>query len=186
MAEVKNIVAPIGLFLLTAGAFGAMATFLPVAVQSPRDASAAMLVASVALILGRLMAGKIGERSGPARLLLSAVLSCAAGAAILALSLGGSVALLLSGATFLGAGSGVAQNDSFVAVVSRLGPSHRGTASTIWCITYDSGLGIGAIAMGWIIDALGYPMSFACLAVVAVVFATCLTWWRPARSGHGS
>ncbi|MEN5073508.1 MFS transporter [Isoptericola cucumis] len=177
MVDVRAIAAPLVVFVLSAASFGAVTTFLPVAVPGPGDAALALLVASVALVAGRLGSGAVGDRLGPGRLLPAGVLLCAAGLAVLAGSLDGGVALQ-AGAALLGLGFGTAQNDSFVTVVRRLGPARSGTASTIWNIAYDGGLGLGAVALGGVVAGLGYAGAFVALAgaiAVGLVVATLLT-----------
>lgn len=170
------IAAPVGLFLMTAGSFGAATTFLPVAAADTGVTSLALLAASVALVLARLAAGAVGDRYGAGRVLLVAVLACAAGLALIALSLTTGTGLLLLGATLLGAGFGAAQNDSFVLTVQRLGEGRSGTASTIWNVAYDGGLGLGAFALGGVAGHAGYTGAFlAMAAVVAVVAVGALT-----------
>src|SRR5690606_13522490 len=113
--------------------------------------SLALLAGACALVLGRLGAGFLGDRYGNGRLLLASVLCCAAGLVLVAVALRGMGTLLVGGAALLGAGFGACQNDSFVATIQRLGDGRGGTASTIWNIAYDGGLGLGAVALGGII-----------------------------------
>lgn len=169
------IAAPVVLFLLTAGCFGAVTTFLPVTVHDAGVSSLALLAASIALVLARLAAGAIGDRYGAGRVLLIAVLVSGGGLALIAVSLTASTGLLL-GAALLGAGFGAAQNDSFVLTVQRLGEGRTGTASTIWNVAYDGGLGLGAIALGWVAGVTGYAGAF--LAMAAVVAAAVLALAR--------
>ncbi|WP_280265701.1 MFS transporter [Nocardia wallacei] len=172
-ADMRTIAVPIALFLMTAGAFGAATTFLPVAFPEAGAASWALLAASVALVAARLGAGFVGDRLGAGRLLPGSVSSCAAGLALIG---GASVASthgpLIVGAILLGAGFGACQNDSFVLTIRRLG---SGTASTIWNIAYDGGLGLGAVALGGFIGAAGYGGAFlgtaAGIAVASVTLA---------------
>ncbi|MBL0887428.1 MFS transporter [Myceligenerans indicum] len=172
LSAARHIVRPVGIFLLTAAAFGATTTFLPVAGPGTAQVALALLAASVALVAARLAAGAAGDRIGTGRLLLPAGLTCAAGAAVIAVSLHGGPWLLL-GAFLLGAGFGATQNDSFVSVMHTLGPGHHGAASTIWNIAYDGGLGAGAFTIGLIIARTGYTGAFWTLAaaIAAVVLA---------------
>ncbi|GAB4085094.1 MFS transporter [Myceligenerans cantabricum] len=188
LAGTRRIVRPIGTFLLSAAAFGAATTFLPVSGPGAADVALALLTASVALVAARLGAGAVGDRIGHGRLLLPAGLTCAAGVAVVAASLEGGPGFLL-GALLLGAGFGATQNDSFVTVMRALGPGHHGAASTIWNIAYDGGLGAGAFALGLVIAATGYAGAFLAMAGAIVVVVIALTWFRPPDtsrpSGHG-
>ncbi|RDI53350.1 MFS transporter [Nocardia mexicana] len=182
MTDMRSIAVPIALFLMTAGSFGAATTFLPVALPEDGAASWALLAASVALVAARLGAGVIGDRFGAGRLLAGSVLCCAAGLALIAAALAGTHGLLIVGATLLGAGFGACQNDSFVLTIQLLGTGRSGTASTIWNIAYDGGLGLGAVALGWVIGAAGYAGAFLCAAAGIGVLAAFLAR-IPARLG---
>jgi MFS family permease len=175
-AGMGAIAAPVLLFLMTAGSFGAATTFLPVAVPDADVSSLALLAASTALVLARLAAGAIGDRHGAGKVLLTAVLVSAGGLALIAVSRTTDTGLLLLGAALLGAGFGAAQNDSFVLTVQRLGEGRSGTASTIWNVAYDGGLGLGAIALGWVAGHTGYAGAF--LAMAAIVAAGVLALAR--------
>ncbi|WP_163542162.1 MFS transporter [Occultella kanbiaonis] len=173
-ARLRSIARPVGLFLLTAGAFGAVTTFLPVAGPSAGTTAVALFGASAALIAARLWVGAIGDRRGTGRVLAPAAGLVALGAVALAAALAlesplGSMLLVL-GATLLGGGFGAAQNDSFVSTVQRLGTGRGGTGATVWNIAYDGGLGLGAMSVGLLVGQLGYAKAFL---AVGVVIALC-------------
>ncbi|MGW1742771.1 MFS transporter [Nocardia sp. NPDC001965] len=186
-ADAGRIAAPIALFALTAGSFGAVTTFLPVALPDAAAASWALLAASIALVVARLGAGMTGDRFGAGRLLTVSVLSAAGGLALTAVALATvHHALLLAGTTLLGAGFGACQNDSFVLTVRRLGAARSGTASTLWNIAYDGGLGLGAVALGWFVGSAGYSGAFLGMGVAtAVVSATVAMIGRRRRRNSG-
>ncbi|WP_153393976.1 MFS transporter [Ornithinicoccus halotolerans] len=165
LADVRRIATPVGIFVLTAVSFGAATTFLPISGPSARQVSLALLVASGALVLGRLGAGILGDRIAPGRLLVPSALLAAAGLGLTSEAVRASPSLLLLGAALLGAAFGAGQNDSFVATVQRLGPTRTGTASTVWNMAYDGGLGLGAVALGWVIGTTGYAGAFLTLAL---------------------
>lgn len=170
LAGMGRVLPPLILFLITAAGFGALTTFLPLAGPDAGQAAAALLVASIALVAGRLGAGFLG-RTGAGRLVVLATLLGGAGLGLLGLSLQGPLPLLLLGAALVGAGFGAAQNDSFVVTVERFGPGKSGAASTVWNVAYDGGFGVGAVALGGVIGAAGYGGAFAVMAVAAVIVA---------------
>ncbi|WP_024799663.1 MFS transporter [Nocardia sp. BMG51109] len=187
-ADVRSIAVPIVLFVLTAGSFGAATTFLPVALPDAGTASWALLAASVALVAARLGAGAVGDRRGAGRLLPAAMLCCAAGLVLTAVSLTGIPYLVVVGAALLGAGFGACQNDSFVLTIQRLGAGRSGTASTIWNIAYDGGLGLGAVVVGWFVGSAGYAGAFLGAGIgVAVVSLLLFRHWgsRPEARRNG-
>lgn len=170
LAGMGRVLPPLILFLITAAGFGALTTFLPLAGPDAGQAAAALLVASIALVAGRLGAGFLG-RTGAGRLVVLATLLGGAGLGLLGLSLQGPLPLLLLGSALVGAGFGAAQNDSFVVTVERFGPGKSGAASTVWNVAYDGGFGVGAVALGGVIGAAGYGGAFAAMAVAAVIVA---------------
>lgn len=160
---------PLVLFFLTAASFGAFTTFLPVSGPSAAQVSLALLVASVALVAGRLGAGRIGARVASGRLLVPSVLVVAGGLAVISVALRAPSPLLMAGAGMVGLGFGVCQNDSFVATVERLGPTRTGTASTVWNIAYDGSLGLGAVTLGWVVGLTGHAGAFLASAITVAV-----------------
>lgn len=173
LAGMGRVLPPLILFLITAAAFGALTTFLPLAGPDAAQAAAALLVASIALIMGRLGAGFLG-RAGAGRLVVLSALLGGIGLGLLAFSLEGPLPLLLIGAALVGVGFGAAQNDSFVVTVERFGPGKSGAASTVWNVAYDGGFGVGAVALGAVIGAAGYSGAFAAMAVAAVIIAAAM------------
>lgn len=170
LAGMGRVLPPLILFLITAAGFGALTTFLPLAGPDAGQAAVALLVASIALVAGRLGAGFLG-RTRAGRLVVLATLLGGAGLGLLGLSLQGPLPLLLLGSALVGAGFGAAQNDSFVVTVERFGPGKSGAASTVWNVAYDGGFGVGAVALGGVIGAAGYGGAFAAMAAVAVIIA---------------
>lgn len=170
LAGMGRVLPPLILFLITAAGFGALTTFLPLAGPDAGQAAVALLVASIALVAGRLGAGFLG-RTRAGRLVVLATLLGGAGLGLLGLSLQGPLPLLLLGSALVGAGFGAAQNDSFVVTVERFGPGKSGAASTVWNVAYDGGFGVGAVALGAVIGAAGYSGAFAAMAVAAVIIA---------------
>ncbi|MGV9797015.1 MFS transporter [Mycobacterium sp. NPDC003449] len=170
----RRIAAPLILFVVTAGAFGAVTTFLPLSGPTVGLSATALLAASVALVAGRALAGYIGDRYRAGPLLAVAVVVAACGVGQIGLSLDGHPVSLIVGASLLGAGFGAAQNDSFVATHRRLGRDHSGVASTIWNAAYDGGLGAGAVALGGVIGCFGHVGAFLVMAVamIAVIVVT--------------
>lgn len=174
--DVRQLALPIGILLLTAAAFGAATTFLPISGPDTGHVSLALLLASAALIAGRLGAGVVGDRLAPGRLLLASVLLVAVGLALLSQGLHDAPAPLLLGAALIGAGFGVCQNDSFILTVQRLGPSRTGTASTLWNMAYDGGLGAGALALGWMIGTAGHAGGFLMMSIGIAAIALLTSW----------
>jgi len=68
-----------------------------------------------------------------------------------------------------GAGFGVAQNASLILMFERVQPSGYDTASALWNLAYDAGLGVGGAGFGVLVAQTGYSAAFACTAVLMLV-----------------
>jgi predicted MFS family arabinose efflux permease len=163
----------------TAMAAGVVVTFLPLVVPAEAGDLAvwALLVQALAATLSRWWAGRHGDRHGTHGLIVPAVLTTAAG--LLALVLTGSPAAVLIGMALLGAGFGVAQNATLALMFDRVPAAGYDTASALWNLAYDAGLGIGGVGFGVLAARTGYPVAFALTGVL--VLAAVLPAWRDRR-----
>jgi len=150
-------------------AVGIVVTFLPLALaRTATDVAAlALLVQPATAIGGRWLAGRYGDRRGPAVLLAPGVLLAAAG--VLMLSLAAVPAAVIAGAAVFGAGFGVTQNASLTLMYDRVPESGYSAVSALWNLAYDGGMGLGAAAFGVLVVHTGYPAAFALTAAVLPV-----------------
>ncbi|HXT48018.1 MAG TPA: MFS transporter [Gemmatimonadaceae bacterium] len=156
-------------FSATAMAAGVVVTFLPLAVtrNAGNVAALALFAQAVAATVTRWWAGRHGDRHGSAKLLIPALLVSAAGLFAEAM-LGSPIAVVLVMVVF-GAGFGVAQNASLILMFERVQPSGYDTASALWNLAYDAGLGVGGAGFGVLVAQTGYSAAFACTAVLMLV-----------------
>ena len=156
-------------FSAAAMAVGIVVTFLPLAMAktSADVAALALLVQAATAIGGRWLAGRHGDRRGPAVLLAPGVLVAAAGLA--ALSLTAVPALVIAGAAVFGAGFGVTQNASLTIMYDRAPESGYSAVGALWNLAYDGGMGVGAAGFGVLAVRTGYPAAFALTAAVLPV-----------------
>jgi len=168
MAALRNpaLVRPAAVFSATTMAIGIIVTFLPLAVAGTDAgvAALALLIQPAAAIAGRWLAGRHGDRRGPAALLAPGVLAAAAG--VLALSLTTVPAAVIAGAAVFGLGFGVTQNVTQTLMYDRVPESAYGAASALWNLAYDGGMGLGAAGFGVLALHSGYPAAFALTAAV--------------------
>jgi predicted MFS family arabinose efflux permease len=176
-----TLVRPSAVFLAATIAAGIAVTFLPLAVTqaSGNLAALALLAQATAATLTRWWAGRYGDRHGPAGLLAPALLVSAAG--MLALVLTASPAAVVAGMVLFGAGFGVAQNASLALMFTRVPTSGYGTASALWNLAYDGGLGLGAAGFGVLAAHTGYPAAFGFTA--ALMVAGLVPAWRDRTAG---
>jgi predicted MFS family arabinose efflux permease len=156
-------------FSAAAMAVGIIVTFLPLAMAktSADVAALALLVQPATAIAGRWLAGRYGDRRGPAVLLAPGVLVATAGLA--ALGLTAVPALVIAGAAVFGAGFGVTQNASLTIMYDRVPESGYSAVGAVWNLAYDGGMGVGAAGFGVLAAWTGYPAAFALTAAVLPV-----------------
>ena len=168
---------PAATFSAAAMAVGILVTFLPLAAARTATgvAALALLAQPATAIGGRWLAGRYGDRHGPAVLLALGVLLAAAG--MLTLSLTAIPAAVIAGAAVFGAGFGVTQNASLTLMYDRVPESGYGAVSALWNLAYDGGMGLGAAGFGILAARTGYPAAFA---LTAAVLPVALAVARPA------
>jgi len=143
---------PAAIFVATTTATGVVVTFLPVAIGAA--APLALLAQAATSTLTRWWGGRHSDRHGAARLLVPAVVVTAAGMFGL-LFLPSPIAMLV-----FGLGFGTAQAATLNLMFSRVPESGYGTASALWNLAYDTGIGLGAAGFGLVAARTGYPTAF--------------------------
>jgi MFS family permease len=161
---------PAMVFAVTAMAAGITVTFLPLATGHTGAATAAiaLLAQSSAMSLARWIAGRHGDRHGPATQLIPALATTAAGIALLAI--GNSPTLIIGGALLFGIGFGIAQNATLTLMFARVPTTGYGAASALWNLGYDGGMGVGAAGFGIVAAHTGLHTAFALTALAVVAF----------------
>jgi predicted MFS family arabinose efflux permease len=165
--RIPGLLRPSLVFMASTMAAGIVVTFLPLAVVRGNLAALALLAQAAAATGARWWAGRYGDRHGPAALLVPSLLVAAAG--MLALVLIASPAAVLGGMVAFGAGFGVAQNVTLSLMFERVSPAGYGTASAMWNLAYDAGLGVGAGGFGLLAAQTGYPAAFAMTVALMLV-----------------
>jgi len=161
-------------FAATTVAAGIIVTFVPLAVTgSGGVAVLALFAQSAAATVSRYLAGRHGDRHGPARLLVPALVAASLGMLLLALT--AVPAGVIAGSLVFGTGFGVAQNASLSLMYERVPASGYDAVSALWNLSYDAGMGVGAAGFGLVAGWTGYPVAFA------VIAAAMLTALVPAR-----
>ena len=145
-------------------AAGVLDSFLPlVKGMSSNLSSAALLIAAITATLSRWQAGRYGDRSGHARLLVPALIVAALGmAAMMWLA---SPVLMFASMALFGAGFGVIENATFALLIEQL-PEAK--ASTLWNLAYDAGYGAGPAVFGLFAARTGYPAAFALTGILVL------------------
>jgi predicted MFS family arabinose efflux permease len=156
---------PFLIFAASTVAAGVVVSFLPLATGvSGNLAAAGLLVQALTATIGRWWAGRQGDRSGHARLLVPALVIASAG--MIAMIWLASPAALIAGMFLFGTGFGICQNATFAMMIDRMPPSGAGTASALWNLAYDAGYGAGPAVFGLLVIHTGYPVAFALTAAL--------------------
>ncbi len=163
----SGLLMPSFVFAAVTLAAGISITFLPLAVGNHPLVATALLLQAVVTPGARWLAGRLGDRLGPARLLPAALTLSALGAAGLVLI--DSPVAVLTGSTLFGLGFGAAQNLTLTLMYDRAPTSRYGQVSALWNLAYDGGWGLGAIAFGAVVAGTGYPTAFALTAAIVAV-----------------
>jgi predicted MFS family arabinose efflux permease len=156
---------PFLIFAASTVAGGVVVSFLPLAAGvSSNVAAAGLLAQALTATISRWWAGRRGDRSGHARLLVPA-LAIASSGMVTMIWLASPVAVI-AGMCLFGIGFGICQNATFALMIDRMPASGVGTASALWNLAYDAGYGAGPAAFGLVVMHTGYPAAFALTAVL--------------------
>lgn len=154
-------------------ASGGLLTFVPLVMAGAAGPSSVALLAYGAAGIGsRWAAGALGDRAGRAVLIVAGVLLAVAGMLAIAVAAAGGpvdLGMAVAGSALFGAGFGAVQNDTLVAMFDRAGPVGHGTASAAWNMAFDAGTGLGAVALGLLVDGFGFVAAFAAAGAALVV-----------------
>jgi MFS family permease len=156
---------PFLIFAASTVAGGVVVSFLPLAAGvSGNVAAAGLLAQALTATISRWWAGRRGDRSGHARLLIPALAIASSG--MVTMIWLASPAAVVAGMCLFGIGFGICQNATFALMIERMPPSGAGTASALWNLAYDAGYGAGPAAFGLVVSHTGYPAAFALTAVL--------------------
>jgi len=155
---------PFLIFAASTVAAGVVVSFLPLATGvSGNVAAAGLLLQALTATISRWWAGRRGDRTGHARLLVPALAIASLG--MITMLWLASPAAVIAGMCLFGAGFGIGQNATFALMIERVPASGAGPASALWNLAYDAGYGAGPVLFGLLAGHTGYPAAFALTAV---------------------
>lgn len=183
MLEWRVLALAVTLFLYTFG-YGSITTFSAVYAEAigvvPK--SIYLTTLGVVMLLTRPFSGRLADRLGYRVVLVPSLGLIALG--LVLLTLADSLAALVISASFFGLGFGTAY-PVFVAYVMRdIIEARRGAAFGAVLAAFDSGIGAGSIAVGWLIQRFGFPTAFgtaAALSILALPYFVLIDRQLPAR-----
>ena len=124
-------------------------------------------VMSVVILLTRPVSGRAADRVGYKKILFPSLTLIALGLAMLAAS--ATRAGLVAAAIVFGSGFGSAYPAFAAHVMTHVASARRGAAFGGILAAFDTGIGTGSIATGWIIHRFGYPRAYVAAAVLAAL-----------------
>ena len=122
---------------------------------------------AVVILCTRPVFGRLGDRWGYKRIFIPCLVLIACGMACLAV--GGTRGWMLLSAVILGVGFGTAYPSYVGYVMQGVSASRRGAAFGALLAAFDTGVGTGSTAMGWLIQRFGYSTAFAVAAGLAAL-----------------
>lgn len=169
-----DLAAPFAVMCSAALASSAYVTFLPAAVDAGAAATVGLLGYSVGALAGRWFGGVFGDRYRRPVLLVPGVALSALGVFALVLVTGTdvvavAVTVAAAGGLVFGLGFGAVQNTTLTAMFDRVSSRGYDAASTVWNMGFDSGIGIGSLALGVLAGIAGYPVTFGVAAALLVL-----------------
>ncbi len=156
------------LFLFSFG-YGGITSFVALYADANGTTNKGAYFTALALVtlVTRPLVGKFADRVGHKKVFVPCLALAALGIALLLP--GGSLFWLISSAIVFGLGFGSAFPVYTAHVMHRIPPARRGAAFGSMLAAFDTGIGTGSIALGYIIELDGYTMAFALAAAMAAL-----------------
>jgi MFS family permease len=168
LLEWRVLVVSITLALYSFG-YGGITSFSAMYADASGVAPKGLYLTSLAIVIlfTRPLFGRLGDRFGYRRVFVPCLVLITIGMACL--SAGGSRGWILLSAVIFGTGFGTAY-PSYVGYVMRgVGPERRGAAFGAILAAFDTGIGTGSTAMGWLISRYGFARAFGVAAAISAL-----------------
>jgi MFS family permease len=172
LLEWRVLILSLSLFLYAFG-YGGLTSFVALYTDANAVTPRALYFTlfCLTIVFTRPFIGRLADRVGYRRVFLPCVALVVVGFAILAL--GGSRPMLIVSAIVFGIGFGSAYPAYLAHILKFVNENRRGAAFGSIIGAFDTGIGTGSIAMGWIIQRYGFRPAWAtaaCLAALAIPF----------------
>jgi MFS family permease len=160
------------LFLYSFG-YGAVMSFAALYADANHVAPKSIYYTTLAIVIlaTRPFSGRLGDRFGHRKVLMPCLVLIAAGLGLLAVR--ATRGWLVFSAVVFGVGFGSAYPVYAAYVMSHVRPSRRGAAFGGILAAFDTGIGTGSIATGWVIQRFGFSPAYglaACLAALSLPY----------------
>lgn len=158
---------------VVAAAFGGLSVLLPIGESNESAAVAALTVLSLALMVGRYLAGLLTDRGQHGRLAVPSMVLAALSVAMFSWPAAESyrtVVVVLASIAF-GFAFGVLQNDTLISLYHLFAKQGKATASKWWNIGIDCGMGLGSVTLGALASSHDVSAAYIVAAVVLALAA---------------
>ncbi len=164
------IVPGVALFLTNVG-YATVAGFVVLLLgdRGVGHAGTVFTVYACAVVLARLVLGRLPDRFGGRRTAAGAAVAAAAGIGVLAVA--GSLPVAALGAVVMGIGSALVYPSLALLVIDRVDPARRGVALGAFTGFFDLGVAIGGPLAGLIASVAGYGAAFGVAAACSLAAA---------------
>jgi MFS family permease len=119
------------------------------------------------ILCTRPILGGLGDRIGYRKVFVPCLVLISCGLGIL--SLGGSKPIMLASALAFGLGFGTAYPTYVGYVMRGVRPERRGAAFGAILAAFDTGIGTGSTAMGWLVQRFGFRTAFGVAAAISLL-----------------
>ncbi|PTX59314.1 putative MFS family arabinose efflux permease [Melghirimyces profundicolus] len=161
--------------------FGGITSFISLyaaELGDPGLAGGYFFVYALALVLARVVAGRVHDRWGPDTVVYPGLVFYAVGLIFLGLAEG--MFLFYTAAAFIGLGYGSIQPSVQAIIIQQAPENRRGAATATFFMALDLGIGAGSFLLGFVSQWLGYRGMYLFCLLFALLSAT--QYWR-ARKG---
>ncbi len=158
-----------GTLLLYSYAYGAITSFAAMYAEASGSSPKGiyLTVVGLAIIATRPFLGRIADRAGYVRLLVPCLVMISAG--LLVLVAGGGRPWQILSAVIFGTGYGTAYPVYVAYLLQRVSSARRGAAFGALLAAFDTGIGTGSLATGWIVGMAGYRAGFGAAAALSAL-----------------
>jgi MFS family permease len=158
-----------GTLLLYSYSYGAITSFAAMYAEASgvTPKGLYLTVVGLAIIVTRPFLGRIADRAGYLRLFLPCLGLISVG--LLLLVAGATRTWQVSSALVFGAGYGTAYPVYAAYLLKRVSATRRGAAFGALIAAFDTGIGTGSLATGWIVGSFGYRPAFAAAAALSAL-----------------
>jgi MFS family permease len=118
-------------------------------------------------VVTRPFAGRFADRLGHKKVFVPCLVLIVAGLALL--TRGGTRTGMVAAALVFGCGFGAAYPAFAAYVLQHVDPARRGAAFGSILAAFDTGIGTGSMATGWLVQRFGFPRAFAAAALLSAL-----------------